>query len=79
MMQEIFLVMPNFPGLELSSVIDGYSPHRLKILMTHKISTFVGRAIPVVGSVILANDISVITYQTLRKYKFLARGDDKLG
>lgn len=65
--------------LELPSVIAGYPPHRLKILMTHKIITFIGRAIPVVGWVILANDIFVITYQTIREYHFLARGMIKYG
>ena len=68
-----------FPwGLELPSVIGGYPPHRLKILMTHKISTFVGHAIPVVGWVILANDVSVITFKTMKKYNSIARGDDKI-
>ncbi|MGD8108739.1 STM2901 family protein [Pantoea sp. FN0302] len=68
-----------FPwGLELPSVVGGYPPHRLKILMTHKIGTFVGRAIPIVGWVILASDVSVITFQTIKKYNYLARGGDKI-
>ena len=68
-----------FPwGLELPSVIGGYPPHRLKILMTHKICTFVGRAITVVGWVILTSDISVITFKTIQKYNSVARGGDKI-
>lgn len=68
-----------FPwGLELPSVIGGYPPHRLKILMTHKLGTFVGRAIPVVGWVILASDIYSITFETISKYNAIARGDDKI-
>ncbi|AXF75581.1 hypothetical protein LU604_14305 [Erwinia tracheiphila] len=68
-----------FPwGKELPSIIGGYPPHKLKIIMTHKVSTFVGRAIPVVGWVILSSDLFHITFHTVSKYNSIARGDDKI-
>ena len=68
-----------FPwGIELPTIVGGYSPGSLKVIMTRKLSTFVGRAIPVVGWVILANDIAQITYHTLSKYNSVAKGDDKI-
>lgn len=68
-----------FPwGMKLPSVIGGYPPHKLKIIMVRKISTFTGRAIPVVGWVILASDVSQIAYRTVRDYNRIARGNDKI-
>lgn len=68
-----------FPwGKELPSVIGGYPPRQLKIIMTRKVSTFVGRAIPVVGWVILSYDLLQITVNTVRKYNSIARGGDKI-
>lgn len=46
--------------------------------MTNKIGTFVGRAVPVVGWIILAADVSEITWCTLRDYNRIARGGDKI-
>lgn len=66
--------MPDTP----TSVIGGYPPHKLKIIMVRQISTFTGRAIPVLGWVILATDISEITYRTVRDYNRIARGNDKI-
>lgn len=68
-----------FPwGITLPSVIGGYPPHKLKIIMVRKISTFTGRAIPVLGWVILASDVSQIAYRTVRDYNRIARGNDKI-
>jgi len=68
-----------FPwGKQLPSIVGGYPPHKLRIIMTHKISTFVGRAVPVVGWIILTKDVADITFHTLRKYNSIARGDDKI-
>lgn len=68
-----------FPwGRELPSIVGGYPPHKLKVIMTHKISTFVGRAMPVVGWIILANDVTQITFHTVRKYNSIARENDKI-
>ena len=46
--------------------------------MVPKIGTFTGRAIPVVGWILLANDVSQITYRTIRDYNRIARGADKI-
>ncbi len=68
-----------FPwGIKLPSVIGGYPPHKLNIIMVRKIGTFVGRAIPVLGWVILASDVSQIALNTVRHYNLIARGQDKL-
>lgn len=73
------LTTPIFPwGIKLPSVIGGYPPHKLKILMVRKISTFTGRAIPVLGWIILASDVSQIAYRTVRDYNRIARGNDKI-
>ncbi|EPC5538683.1 DUF1493 family protein [Salmonella enterica] len=42
--------------------------------MVAKISAFTGRAIPVVGWIILASDVSQIAYRTVRDYNRIARG-----
>ncbi|WP_313683902.1 STM2901 family protein [Pantoea sp.] len=68
-----------FPwGKELPSIVGGYPPYKLKIIMTHKVCTFVGRAIPVVGWVILSYDLFQITFHTVGKYNSIARGNDKI-
>lgn len=68
-----------FPwGIQLPSVIGGYPPSTLKIKMVAKISAFTGRAIPVVGWIILASDVSQIAYRTVRDYNRIARGSDKI-
>lgn len=46
--------------------------------MVAKVSTFVGRTIPLVGEVILLADVSQITYCATRDYNRIARGNDKL-
>jgi len=56
----------------------GYYPPRMKIIMTRKLSTFVGRSIPVLGVVILAYDISAIVVKTTNKYNTIASPDDRL-
>lgn len=68
-----------FPwGMKLPSVVGGYPPRKLRVYMTNKIGTFVGRAVPVVGWIILAADVSEITWCTLRDYNRIARGGDKI-
>ena len=69
----------HFPGnIKLPTIIGGYTPRTIKIKYVSKISTFVGRTIPVVGWVILANDVSQITYKTTKKYNRVVRGKDKV-
>lgn len=62
--------------LKLPSVV-GYPP-KLKIIMVRQISTFTGRAIPVLGWVILSSDVWAITQNTIRDYNRIARGNDKI-
>lgn len=62
--------------IKLSSVISGYLPSTIRAIAI--IGTFTGRAIPVVGWVILSSDISQIIYRTIRDYNAIARGNDKL-
>lgn len=46
--------------------------------MVARIGTFTGRAIPVLGWVILASDVSQIAYHSVLEYNRIARGEDKL-
>lgn len=68
-----------FPfGITLPTWLGGYTPWTVERRMVAKISTFIGRTIPVVGEVILLVDISEITYRTVRDYNMITRGEDKL-
>ena len=68
-----------FPyGIRLPTFIGGYTPWTMKPRITAKVGTFVGRTIPVVGWVILASDVSQISYKTVRDYNKIARGNDKV-
>lgn len=68
-----------FPrGIRLPTFIGGYTPWTIRPRMTAKIAAFTGRMIPVVGWVILASDVSQISYKTFRNYNKIARGDDKI-
>ncbi|MEQ9885940.1 STM2901 family protein [Pectobacterium zantedeschiae] len=64
--------------IRLPSVIGGYPPSTLRIKMVSRIGTFAGRAVPVVGWIILASDVSHISYRTLRDYNCIAKGNDKI-
>ena len=50
----------------------------LKIFWVNNLGAFVGRAVPVLGWVILAQDISVISYRTVTRYNIIAREEDKI-
>ncbi|MBA8199447.1 hypothetical protein HVZ23_16725 [Citrobacter freundii] len=68
-----------FPfGIKLPTWVGGYTPWTAKRRMVTKISTFVGRTIPLIGAVILFADVSIITYCSIRDYNRIARGNDKL-
>lgn len=54
------------------------SPPNIEIIMTNKLGTFVGRAIPVVGWVVAATDVTYITWKATARYNTIARGSDKL-
>jgi hypothetical protein len=68
-----------FPlGAKLPTVIGGYPPSTMKLRMTAKIGTFVGRVVPVVGWIFLAKDVTEISFKSVTKYNSIARGNDKL-
>lgn len=56
----------------------GYPPLKTRIRSTHKLSNFIGRAVPVVGWVILARDVADISFHTVKRYNTVAHGEDKL-
>ncbi|WP_145522923.1 STM2901 family protein [Yersinia bercovieri] len=55
-----------------------FSLRRIKIFWVNNLGTFVGRAVPVVGWIILANDVARISINTAIRYNNIARGEDKL-
>lgn len=50
----------------------------LKVFLINNMGAFVGRAVPVLGWVILANDVSQISFRTASKYNVLVRNEDKI-
>jgi len=68
-----------FPlGISLPTWLGGYTPLTARRVMVRNIAPFIGRSIPVFGVIILASDVTQITYRTLRDYNIIARGGDKL-
>lgn len=55
----------------------GYPPNAKRI-MTEKLGTFVGRTIPLAGWVILAVDVTTITFKAVNKYNTIAHPSDQL-
>ncbi len=54
------------------------SVSRLRIIMVRNIGKFVGRAVPVVGWVIAARDVTAIGMNTIRSYNRLVRKEDRV-
>ncbi|SUP81918.1 membrane protein [Yersinia pseudotuberculosis] len=68
-----------FPfGMSLPTWLGGYTPWTARKAMVRNIAPFVGRSIPLLGLIIIAADVSEITYRTIRDYNMIARGGDKL-
>lgn len=68
-----------FPyGIELPTWIGGYTPWTVKRRNVRKISTFVGRTIPLIGEIILVADVSIITYRSIRDYNLIVNSKDKI-
>lgn len=68
-----------FPfGMSLPTWLGGYTPWTTRRVMVRNIAPFVGRSIPLIGIIILAADVTEITYRSIRDYNIIARGDDKL-
>lgn len=55
-----------------------FSLKGIKIFWVNNLGAFVGRAVPVLGWVILAHDISVISFRTVTRYNIIAREEDKI-
>ncbi len=55
-----------------------FSLRGIKIFWVNNLGAFVGRAVPVVGWVILANDVAQISIKTATRYNNIARMDDQL-
>lgn len=51
---------------------------RLRWILTHKLSTFVGRTLPGVGWVLLANDVAQIGYHTVIQYNRIVSPEDRM-
>jgi hypothetical protein len=74
-----FFKTAKFPfGIRLPTWVGGYTPWTAERRMVAKVSTFIGRTIPLVGEIILLTDVSQIAYRSIRDYNRIARGKDKL-
>lgn len=62
------------PTLTLKS----FSMRGLKIFWVNNLGTFIGRAVPVVGWLILANDVAQISFRTVHSYNLIVRQEDKI-
>ena len=65
------------PGIKLTTFV-GLPPFTPRQHTTRKIGTFVGRAIPVVGWIILARAAPEVMFNTNTVYNATPRCDDKL-
>ncbi|OBR53968.1 STM2901 family protein [Paraburkholderia tropica] len=54
------------------------SASKLKILFTNNLGVFVGRAVPVVGEVMLTYDAATISYKSVIHYNRLVKPEDKV-
>jgi len=53
-------------------------PMKMKVIMTHKLGTFVGRAIPVIGWMVIAADLGQIAWETATRYNRIVDSKDSL-
>jgi len=63
--------------IKLPTII-GYFPPKMKIVMVKKLSTFVGRTIPVLGAILIAYDVSSIACKSVNKYNIIAHPQDRI-
>lgn len=54
------------------------SVKRLKFILVRTIGVFVGRAVPVVGWVIAANNVTTISIRSVSRYNALVKPEDKV-
>ena len=62
----------NWPTLTTGSI------KRRKFTYVSNLGAFAGRWVPILGIIILAFDVSSISYKTTTRYNLIARGNDKL-
>ncbi|MRT02996.1 STM2901 family protein [Ewingella americana] len=68
-----------FPySISLPTWLGGYTPWTSRRVMVRNVAPFVGRTIPLIGVIILASDLSQITYRSVRDYNVSAKESDKL-
>ena len=60
----------------LPTIIGG--PLKIKLIMTHKLGTFVGRAVPVIGWVVLGADVTQIAWKATNRYNTIAKPEDRI-
>lgn len=70
-------VLPFRIGMRLPTITKA-GPGGMRIAMTHNLGAFVGRAVPVVGTVMLASDAAVVMWNTVRVYNSMAKPEDKV-
>lgn len=46
--------------------------------MTRNLGAFVGRAVPVVGTVMLATDAAIVTWNTVQVYNGIVKPEDRV-
>jgi len=55
-----------------------FSLRGVKVFWVNNLGAFVGRAVPVLGWVILAVDVSMISYHTVNRFNTIVRPEDKI-
>jgi hypothetical protein len=59
-------------------MLTGSSIKTLRIALTKNLGAFVGRSVPVVGWIIIANDVVRIIWNTVTTYNILALPEDRI-
>jgi hypothetical protein len=55
-----------------------FSLKGIKIMWVNNLGAFAGRTVPVLGWVILAHDVTMISYRTVSRYNSIARPEDNI-
>ncbi|HEN3605782.1 hypothetical protein RF656_18845 [Yersinia kristensenii] len=56
-----------------------FSLSGVKVFWVNNLGAFAGRAVPVLGWIILATDVATISFKTVSRYNTIARPEDKIG
>lgn len=54
------------------------SVRKLKVIMVRNIGTFIGRTVPVVGWVVVAHDVAMISVKSVQHYNRLVTPEDRI-